>query len=434
MKPLPKRIKTTHIHPSDIQGLNRLVIDAITGLTGLVETVHYTVLRLQPPPETSTLSIAGGIKLIYRSIWQVTKVVGDILDTLIEQLVPLVDPDGSSFAREAVVAALNGVLGDYLEESGSPLAIPMTLRQQGRPLALQRTLLSEAFPQASNKVMVLAHGLCMNDLQWGRETSETPGVEGVVRYVRLAQALGYTPVFLHYNSGRHISTNGREFASLLETLTQEWPLPITELVIIAHSMGGLITRSACYYGAQADGHWLKPLKTIVFLGTPHHGSPLERGGNWVDMTLGATPYTAPFARLGKIRSAGITDLRYGYLLDEDWQGQDRFQRMADRRRTVPLPQGVRCYAVAATTAKEPGNIGERLLGDGLVPVNSALGRHKIAELQLPIPLPQQWIAYGTSHFGLLSQPAVYEKVEGWLAARNDRDLCRTSRRRSLFSN
>jgi hypothetical protein len=51
----------------------------------------------------------------------------------------------------------------------------------------------------------------------------------------------------------------------------------------------------------------------------------------VDLILGVSAYTAPLARLGKIRSAGITDLRYGNLVDEDWAGRDRFAGGGDRR-------------------------------------------------------------------------------------------------------
>ena len=134
-------------------------------------------------------SAAGSIKLIYRTVWHGTALVGDALDKLIQQLVPLLEPSGSSFSREAVIAALNGVLGDYLEESDSPLAIPMGLRLQGCPLVLKRAQLAEAYPTARPKVMVLVHGLCMTDLQWDRETEST-GAEGSVNYAHLARELG----------------------------------------------------------------------------------------------------------------------------------------------------------------------------------------------------------------------------------------------------
>jgi pimeloyl-ACP methyl ester carboxylesterase len=242
----------------------------------------------------------------------------------------------------------------------------------------------------------------MNNLQWSPQLSE------------IGRELGYSSVDLHYNSGRHISTNGREFAELLKTLVGKWPVPVEALAIVAHSMGGLVTRSACHYGAIAGHDWLRHLRKIVFLATPHHGAPLERGGSWVDVILGASPYSAPFARLGKIRSAGITDLRHGNLLDEDWEGRDRFERSDHRPRWVPLPEGVLCYALAASKGKRAGSLGDRLLGDGLVPVNSALGRHEEPGLSLPIPESRQWIGYGMNHLELLHQPVVFEQLKGWL--------------------
>ena len=140
---------------------------------------------------------------------------------------------------------------------------------------------------------------------------------------------------------------------------------------------------------------------------------MERGGNWIDALLGVSPYSAPFARLGKIRSAGITDLRYGNLAHEDWQGRDRFAR-GDRRRFVPLPEGVRCYAIAATTARDSRLSERRLPGDGLVPVASALGEHVKPELALHIPKSRQWIARGCGHLDLLGSTAVYRRIRRWL--------------------
>ena len=179
-------------------------------------------------------------------------------------------------------------------------------------------------------------------------------------------------------------------------------------------MGGLVARSACLH-AEAAGHaWRKKLKKLVFLGTPHHGAPLERIGNWVDVVIGKTPYAAAFGRLGKVRSAGVTDLRYGALVDEDWRGRDRFARAPDPRRPVPLPDGVACYAIAATAALSPGDLKDRLLGDGLVPVASALGRHKEPARDLNFPPDRQWVACETGHLDLLSRRDVYERIAGWL--------------------
>ena len=160
--------------------------------------------------------------------------------------------------------------------------------------------------------------------------------------------------------------------------------------------------------------WPQRLKNIVFLGTPHHGAPLERAGNWVDVLLGSTPYSRPFAKLGQLRSAGITDLRFGHVLDADWAGRDRFEKGPDRRQPLPLPEGVACYTVAATTAKQRGTLAERLTGDGLVPLRSALGQHDAPEHRLAFTKPAQWITWQTHHMALLGSPAVAQKLREWL--------------------
>jgi hypothetical protein len=183
-------------------------------------------------------------------------------------------------------------------------------------------------------------------------------------------------------------------------------------------MGGLLARSAVHYGMQAQHRWTSRLTDMVFLGTPHHGAPLERAGNWVDIVLGATPYAAPFARLGKVRSAGITDLRHGYLLDEDWVGRDRFARRSDRQQPVPLPTGVRCCTVAASIGQRDGDLKDRLLGDGLVPLDSALGRHPDPSRCLDFAQERQWVGYGINHLDLLGHPQVYAQLLRWLTPGN----------------
>ena len=247
----------------------------------------------------------------------------------------------------------------------------------------------------------------MSDLQWTRQSHDHGAA--------LARDLGYTPVYLSYNSGLHVSVNGRAFAEALEALVAAWPREIEDFVIIGHSMGGLVARSACLAAEEAGHAWRKKLRKLVFLGTPHHGAPLERIGNWVDVVIGRTPYAAAFGRLGKLRSAGVTDLRFGAIEDADWRGRDRFAREPDPRRPVSLPDGVVCYAIAATAAASPGDLKDRLLGDGLVPVTSALGRHKEAARDLNFAPDRQWVACETGHLDLLSRRDVYERMAGWLA-------------------
>ena len=402
-------VKKLRIHAADLRGVNQLTIAGIAGVVDLVEAMHHqiaSVPRMIAKPERDRTT--GITRLVYRSIHGVIGLVGHGLDRLLARLTPLLGERSTWPGREALLAALNGVLGDYLAASDNPLAISMCMRRRGLPLPLECEPLAAAIPQAGGKLLVLLHGLCMNDLQWMRN--------GHDHGAALARDLAYTPVYLHYNSGLHISTNGRALAAQLEALLRVWPVPLTELVLVGHSMGGLVARSACHYGALARHEWRRRLDKLVCLGTPHHGAPLERGGNWVDILLGVSPYSAPLARLGKIRSAGITDLRFGNVVDEDWNKRDRFARSGDRRVAVPLPEGVLCFAIAATTTKKAGDLSGRLLGDGIVPLASALGRHANPRLALVFDESRQWVAYGTNHLDLLSRSEVYAQIKRWLAA------------------
>jgi hypothetical protein len=175
-----------------------------------------------------------------------------------------------------------------------------------------------------------------------------------------------------------------------------------------------VARSACHYAAQAGYTWPQRLDHLVFLGTPHFGAPLERAGARADYLLAISPYTAPFARLGRVRSAGIKDLRDGNLRDNDGQGNPASDARVTRD-PVPLPDGVRCYAIAASRQQRSNSSGARIRGDGLVPVNGALGRHRDSSLNLAIPASRRWVGYGMGHFDLLNHGAVYERIKSWLA-------------------
>ncbi len=401
--PHPKRPSS-----SDLRGAVRLATDATTGLTDLVEVMHERIARIPglsaPAPDGRTGGVTG---LVYKSIRGVTRIVGGSLDALLALLAPALSPQDTTPEREAIVAALNGVLGDYLAVSNNPLATTMALRSGGRALPLERDPLAARLPDANGNLLVLLHGLCMNDLQWSRVGHDHGAL--------LARDLGLTPLYLLYNSGLHISINGHALAQLLERLLDHWPRPVQRLVLLGHSMGGLLARSALHYGLQAGHRWPRRVSDMVFLGTPHHGAPLERAGHWVDIVLGATPYAAPFARLGKVRSAGITDLRHGNLLDEDWVGRNRFARGPDRRQPVPLPDSVRCFAAAACLGQHSDALKGRLLGDGLVPQDSAMGCHADPARALGFREDRQWVGYGMSHLDLLSRPEVFAQLERWLA-------------------
>ena len=400
------------VSSSELRGYSMLAFDAAAGLVGMVESMHHNIARAPgffgTPSRERTSGITG---LVYRSVRGAIGLAGRGVSSLLAPLDRLLGEASPSREREAVRAALNGVLGDHLAATGNPLAIPMRVRHGGQFLPLEAKSLAAGVSRPSGRLAVLVHGLALNDRHWNRK--------GHDHGAALARDLGYAPVYLRYNTGLHISVNGRAFAELLDSLLAQWPAPVEELVIIGHSMGGLVARSACHYGAVAGHDWPRRLDKLIFLGAPHHGAPLERGGQWVDLAIGKSPYTAPFTRLGRIRSAGVTDLRYGNLLDEDWEGRDRFEHKGDARRAVPLPERVQCFAIAATTGKRVGDLRDRVLGDGIVPLSSALGRHKEPRFALSFAADRQWVGYGMNHLDLLGRQEVYEQIRSWLGPGGD---------------
>ena len=405
-----------HLQLSDLRAAAQLASQATVGVVRIAEGVHQAVWRTLGAPQGAQPGQTRGLTgLVYRTVEGSAQLLGQGAQGVLARLEPLLASADAqapgSPQREAVLAALNGVMGDRLAASHNPLATPMSLRWKGEALHWQ-ALPPGMAKGVSGKVLRLVHGLCMNDLQW----QAGPGTEQVDFGAALAARLGYTPVYLRYNTGQHTSDNGLALALQLEQLARHWPVPLQEITVLAHSMGGLVTRSAVAQARLQALQWPAHLQNIVFLGTPHHGAPLERAGHWVDQLLGTTPFSAPFARLAQLRSAGITDLRYGHVLAADWQGRDRFRRTPDSRVPVPLPDGVACYTVAATTAGQRSLLADRLVGDGLVPLRSALGQHDEAARTLAFAKPAQWIAYRTHHMALLHSPAVAQQVEHWLAA------------------
>jgi pimeloyl-ACP methyl ester carboxylesterase len=391
-------------HIEQLRGATRLAVEATRGVTALVEKMHVTIASgpalLGQPLATPARFVT---RAVYASIDGITRLVGSSLDVALAQLAPLVDASAPGIQRDNLLAAVNGVLGDYLHETQNPLAIEMELRHAGRALELSPDALRAAIPHATSKLVVLLHGSCMTDAQFMRA--------GHDHGAALARDLGFTPLYVRYNSGLHISTNGHALAAILDPLVAAWPVAIDELVLLGHSMGGLVARSACHVAVEHGHTWPQRLRALITLGSPHHGAPLERAGNWIDRILDLSPYSAPLGALGRIRSAGVTDLRFGNVLDEHWQGRDRFAHGRDARTACALPAGIRCYAIAGTlsTAMGPG-----LCTDGLVPVESALGLHTRSELCLSFPEAHRSIAFGTGHIDLLNAPGVYAVIRDWL--------------------
>ena len=217
----------TWLHASDIQGLAQLATRGVLGVTDLAETVHGTVYKTVAVPfgplgQAFVDRVAGrtGVRsrgitgLVYGSVRGVARLAGGAVDAALAGAAPLLPRRASSPQREAMLSALNGVLGDQLLDAANPLTISMSLRQQGQTLVLNKSALAQALPDATGKILLLVHGLCMNDLQWRAAVAGGHHNHGEI----LARALGYTPVYLHYNSGLHTSINGQQLATLLEQL------------------------------------------------------------------------------------------------------------------------------------------------------------------------------------------------------------------------
>lgn len=398
-----------HVRWSDMQGLAQLAVQGTVGVANIAEGVHANVLRTLRLPvghgqdAGRTKGLTG---FVYRSVRGIARVAGAGSQAVLSRL-PSGDPNATSPQREAALAALNGVLGDQLAATGNPLATAMAVYQDGG-----RVDPTQPPADANGKILLLLHGLCMNDLQWHAQGHDHGQV--------LAEALGHTRLYLRYNTGRHVSENGADLAALLQQLVDHWPTPVEEITVVAHSMGGLLIRSACAAAEAAGLPWRDHLRRIAFLGTPHHGAPLEKAGHWADVLLGRTRWTAPFARLGHIRSAGITDLRHGHVQPADHAEHDRFNDShADTRQPLPLPHGVACFTLAATTADSAtppraDHWHAALVGDGLVPVRSALGEHDDPAMQLDFPAERRCVLAGVNHMALLHAPTVTDQLLTWL--------------------
>ncbi len=310
-----------------------------------------------------------------------------------------------------VVGAVNGLYGDHLHARGNGLAQPMSFRRQAVEVPLDPDELADAFPEASDRLVVFVHGLCETESAWWLRAR---GVEVSDRRAygeRLQQELGFTPLYLRYNTGLHISDNGRQLAALLEQLLHGWPSTVRELVLVGHSMGGLVARSACHYAEAEDLAWAKAVRHVFCLGTPHLGADLEKGANALSWALGRLPETRALATFLNARSIGIKDLRYGSCVEDDWRDCDPDEFLRDRCQEVPFLPDAAYYFIGATLSEGP--LG-RLLGDLLVRSPSASGRGNGKGRRIPFEVDNGYELSGLTHFDLLCHPDVYQQLRTWI--------------------
>lgn len=365
--------------------------EAVLRSLGLYKEDNQSVLQ----KEVSARSFSM-IKFIMKYTGQYTahglRVLGRASD---EQQKPLVPP------LHMLVSALNGVMGDHLVYDCNPLALPMLVYDRHGKVFTG---------ELRGRVVIFVHGLCMDTHSWYPSKYQSMGEQ-------IYRQQDCTILYLSYNTGRRISLNGRSFSNLLNDLCIKNP-DISHLDIIGHSMGGLVARSALFYGKQAGYNWILLVDHLMCLGSPHQGALLERLGYMVIDKVGKIPFAGTVARLGDLRSAGIIDLRWGSIRDDDWEHLKSGRRgdFADNRRPAPLPSNIKAYFIAGTIERE--NIHSKAretVGDYLVSVKSALGEHANPEYQLNVPPERKVVLYGVDHMQIQYSQRVIDHVLAWLA-------------------
>jgi pimeloyl-ACP methyl ester carboxylesterase len=382
--------------PGGVWGMHRAIADRAFGASGPGAI----------PSRVAHNAIAGAV---YGALGGAVGLLGRAADTTLgrlgdERRVISTSPRGS-----AVVAGITGLIGDQLERERSDLHQPMAVRVHGQPIPAEPGALATAFPAVTPRLVVFLHGLMETEFSWrfgARERGDTYGT-------RLARDLGCTPVYVRYNSGRRISQNGRDLARLLGALVEAWPADVTEIALVGHSMGGLVARSACHAASEEQASWVRLVRHVVSLGSPHMGAPLEQVVHVASAALHAVPEMRPFSGYLRRRSGGIRDLRHGSLVDEDWQGRDPDALRAAACREIPLLDGATHCFVAATITRSPRHPLARLVGDCLVLEPSASGRSRTRTI--PFRAEHGMHLGGASHFALLNHPQVYERLRDWLA-------------------
>jgi pimeloyl-ACP methyl ester carboxylesterase len=320
--------------------------------------------------------------------------------------------------NENLVAVVNGLFGDTLEDRDSRWSMPMTIRAGATVLPLDRHGLRDSLSAVDvrPRICVLVHGLMSTESIW-RYANDPSTTYGTL----LADDHDTTVLSVRYNTGRHISTNGRELARLLDHLVSAWPVRVREVNLIGHSMGGLVVRSACHYARRRRrlGRWLpigrpwtSKVRRVVLIGVPNTGAGLEAVVNSASAALWALP--VPATRLVGLgldqRSAGIKDLRFGAIVDEDWLELDPGARRRLFRHRPDRLRRADHLVIVGTVTPDPEHPLAKLIGDALVTSASASGRSPDGDL---FPRATTRTFPGIAHNALAHHPDVYQAITDW---------------------
>ncbi|CAN5356869.1 hypothetical protein BH09ACT10_BH09ACT10_11930 [soil metagenome] len=305
-----------------------------------------------------------------------------------------------------VIAAVNGLVGDRLRMDDDPQAITMTIRVDGKDVAPERFPIQQAFRGSGGHLVVFLHGLCESDESWQIRARKV----GSTYPERIARETDGTPVLIRYNTGLHVSENGAHLAALLTQLMAAWPVPVTRITLIGHSMGGLVARAATNHATSLNQMWPHLVKNVICLGTPHTGALLEKVVHLGSRAMRTWPQSSPLSGILDARSVGILDLRHGYISRDEWSGQDLTAQWGlDRIAAAPLPRA-EYHFIAATLGPSRHNP----FGDLLVDYKSATGAHRSGSI---VEGAELRYVPSVDHFALLNHSNVGDSIVGWLNAR-----------------
>ena len=300
------------------------------------------------------------------------------------------DTDTSPVWQRHASAILSGFLGDWLEARNNPLAVPMEFFRGRSPIDLS----APAVESPGSTLCLSIHGLMELETVW-----DLPGqAESHYGSLLADEGRSITPLTLRYNTGRPIYRNGEDLAELLETLIRRWPVPVERIILMGHSMGGLLIRSACHHGQYLAHRWVEKLTDCVYIGSPHDGSWLAKGAKATADLMNRAPrdYLRVVGEVIDLRSEGIRNLSRGEVVHGN-EGEP------------PLLAGTRHYVVCGLLARSRQHPINALFGDALVHESSARGHERRGwTLSGVASFP------GVDHIRLAHHPDVASQLKEWL--------------------
>lgn len=397
--------------------LGALLGDVLAATAGAVRDLHETIAArsykavgaLGRPAQLAHDTIAGGVYgLVGLGLEQLPRVGAVIVASTRGE-----GHDATPrLPRSPLLSAANGFYGDHFARAYPALAIPMAVRAGGIDVAPAPDAIAAAWPSATRKLVVFVHGLAEDDESWRRSSARVDDERDVTYASELQHEHGFTPLMVRYNSGLHVSDNAVALDALLDEFVGNWPVAVDRVVLVGHSMGGLVVRGAAHVAAERQAAWGELVDAVVCLGTPHLGAPLEKAVNAIAHATGAVPESRFVSRFLNLRSAGIKDLRYGAVVEADWAGHDPDEFLTDRCTEVPFLERVAYHFVGATVTRDALHPAGQLLGDLLVRLPSATGVDRRRHFRFP--LGETLHVGGMNHLDLLNHPVIGHQLGAWL--------------------